>query len=273
MLKSGGLLTFAQLFWTISCRFAYYMLIRLAGKLSMAKYAAPPTALQAARARYDGRERSRAPRSLRPLTEGERRRVDGLLSELPYYGSAHRILVGDGLGERGRKLVLGVAPAESRMHAASFLRHSHIVIDRGLLRRRSELARILYHEIFHFVWARLGNPLRLSYEQLLRQEWSQGARGELGWSAESRKLALARQESSHRKTAASLRRGFRNKPWRGSSGRRLWLDYVCESFCDSAAWFCLSVGHEHREWTLRPRFCDRRRRWLQAADVLPRLQL
>ena len=239
----------------------------------MAKHAALPTALHATRVRHDRRERSRALRSLRPLTKGERRRVDGLLSELPYYRPRHRILVGDGLGERGRKLVLGVAPAESQMHAASFLRHSHIVIDRSLLGRRSELARILYHEIFHFVWARLGNPLRLSYEQLLRQEWSQGARGELGWSAESRKLEFVQQRRSHRKADAGLRRGRRHKPWRSSAGRRLWLDYVCESFCDSAAWFCLPGGREHREWTLRPRFCDRRRRWLQAADVLPRLQL
>ena len=112
---------------------------------------------------------------------------------------------------------------------------------------------ILYHEIFHFVWARLGNPLRQSYEELLRREWDEGARGEMGWSAEARKLAL---------TPARVRR--RTRQWSG---------YVCESFCDSAAWFCLPGRHTHEEWTLKPRFRRRRRRWFLAADVLPRLHL
>lgn len=243
----------------------------------MGKYAALPVrplhpGYRTARGRQSPLRLSRPRARLRPLTEHERRHVHGLLSKLPYYRPAHRILVGEGLGERGRRLVLGVEPADSQMHAASFLRRGHIVIDRGLLEKRRELARILYHEIFHFLWARLGNPLRLSYEQLLRQEWSQGARGELGWSAESRKLALFQRGSGQRRSGASMGRS-RSRPWRGSSARRLWPDYVCESFCDSGAWLCLPGSREHGEWTLKPRFRDHRRLWFQAADVLPRLQL
>ena len=177
---------------------------------------------------------------LRHLTPSERRRVNHWLDRLPYYRSRLRIVVGNGLDRRG-------------MHAASFLPQRHIVLDEDLVTKHRELARILYHEIFHFVWARLGNPLRQSYEDLLVREWSEGARGELGWSAEQRKVALAGDEVRRRS--------------------RQWSDYVCESFCDSAAWFCLERRREHLEWTLKPRFRQRRRRWFLASDVLPRLQL
>ncbi len=150
--------------------------------------------------------------------------------------------------------MVGEAGDDSMMHAASFVPRRRIVIDRALLGRPRELARILYHEVFHFVWARLGNPLRQSYERILRREWIQGARGDLGWSAELRKLDLDGRS-----------------PW--NRERRRWADYVCESFCDSAAWFCLGARGSHPEWTLKPRFRRQRRRWFQAADVLPRLQL
>ncbi len=189
-------------------------------------------------------------KGLRPLTAAERARVNSWLARLPYYRPRLRILVGEGLAERRRRLLLGAR--ESSMHAASFVPRRHIVLDRDLLRRR-DLARILYHEVFHFVWARLGNPLRLSYEAMIRREWAEGARGELGWSAESRKRSLAPAEVRRRS--------------------RRWADYACESFCDSAAWLCLGARRRHQEWTLKPRFRERRRRWFLAADVLPRLQL
>ncbi len=63
-------------------------------------------------------------------------------------------------------------------------------------RQPRELARILVHELFHFAWVRLGNPARRSYEALVREEWKRRARGELGWSAESRKRALSKGSSS-----------------------------------------------------------------------------
>src|SRR5713226_3326833 len=190
--------------------------------------------------------------AIRPLTAVERRQVDALLARLPYLRPRLRILTGRGLAEKRRKLLVGVDEEDSGMHAAAFVVRRHIVIDEALFRRR-DLARILYHEIFHFVWARLGNPLRLSYEHLLESEWKEGARGELGWSAEQRKLALAPTDVRRR--------------------TRQWADYICESFCDSAAWFCLGARRNHPEWTLKQRFRSRRRRWFQAADVLPRLRL
>src|SRR5262245_58153311 len=191
-------------------------------------------------------------RAPRPLTPDERKQVDALLARLPYLRAKLRILAGRGLAERRRQLLVGVAEEDSGMHAAAFLDRRCIVIDEKLFGRR-DLARILYHEIFHFVWARLGNPLRLSYEHLLRREWQEGARGELGWPAEQRKLPLRTADVRQR--------------------TRQWADYVCESFCDSAAWFCLGARRAHPEWTLKPRFRARRRRWFQAADVMPRLRL
>ena len=161
------------------------------------------------------------------------------MRRLPYYRPRLRISAGQGLEERG-------------LHAAAFVPRRHIVVAGGLLARSAELRRILYHEIFHFVWTRLGNPLRLSYEEVLRRERCEGARGELGWSAEQGKSALS---------AADVR---------GRSRR--WREYVCESFCDSAAWFCLDGRPHHEEWTLRPRFRRRRRHWFSTSDVLPRLQ-
>ena len=206
------------------------------------------------RVRHAARQRRpTTPRGPRPLTPAESARVDAWLERLPYYRPLLRILVGEGLGEKRRRLMVGMTGDESRMHAASFLPRWKIVIDQALLRRPRELARILYHEVFHFVWARLGNPLRQSYEEMLRREWAEGAKGELGWSAEMRKLALG---------GGHVRRRSRK-----------WSEYVCESFCDSAAWFCLGAKGSHREWTLKPRFRRRRSLWLSAADILPRLHL
>ncbi len=177
----------------------------------------------------------------RSLRLAERRLVERQLGRLPYFRSRLRISAARDLDRRG-------------LHAASFLPQRRVVVDPALLSKPRELARILYHEVFHFVWARLGNPLRQSYEEVLGQEWVEGARGELGWPSEQRKRAL---------------RGGRSRRPAG----RPWREYVCESFCDSAAWFCLGGRPEHEEWTLKPRFRRRRQRWFLAADLLPRLRL
>src|SRR3977135_1471856 len=83
------------------------------------------------------------------------------------------------------------------VHAASHLRKREIVVDRSLNGQRKEFERILIHELFHFVWARLGNPARASYSELIDREQSRRARGELGWSAELAKQA-ARRGTRHR---------------------------------------------------------------------------
>jgi hypothetical protein len=98
---------------------------------------------------------------------------------------------------------------------------------------RAEFPRIFVHELFHFVWLRAGNPNRFAWEALMRRELDAGAGGELGWSAEWRKQAMAARD--HR------------------SRSRRWRDYCCESFCDTAAWL-YSGAARHPEFTLAARF-------------------
>jgi hypothetical protein len=125
------------------------------------------------------------------------------------------------------------------VHAAAFLRDRRMVFDCG----RGEFPRIFVHELFHFVWLRLGNPLRHTWEDCLAAELRAGARGELGWSAEWRKRELEAGEIAAR-------------------GRR-WREYCCEGFCDTAAWFYGGAGR-HPEFTLRKRWRKRRAAWFKA---------
>jgi hypothetical protein len=119
------------------------------------------------------------------------------------------------------------------VYAGTFIRQRRIVLDLELAGRPKELARILTHELFHFAWARMGNGRRQSYEDLLEREWKKRARGELGWSAESRK-------------------SMPDDPG--------WRDYACESFCDTAAWMYSGLTR-HREFTLAERHRKRRAEW------------
>ncbi len=115
-----------------------------------------------------------------------------------------------------------------------------ILLDAALFARRGEFERILIHELFHFVWVRLGNQKRIDWEQILAREVRTHVAGELGWSAEWRKQVLTR---------ADVR--LRTPRWRR---------YACESFCDTAAWMFAGL-RAHDEFTLpaAPRF--RRRQW------------
>ena len=122
------------------------------------------------------------------------------------------------------------------VHAGTFVREHRMAFDCS----RAEFPRIFVHEMFHFIWARLGNPARRSYERLVRGEWRARARGELGWSAEWRKRALAAGDVQRR-------------------GRR-WREYCCESFCDTAAWL-YSGATRHDEFTLAGGWRARRRAW------------
>ncbi len=134
----------------------------------------------------------------------------------------------------------GLLDDRGAVHAGAFLRERRIAFDAALAGDPREFARIFVHELFHFVWLRLGNRRRWSYEALLRDEVLGRARGELGWSAEWRKRALQQAD-------ADLR-------------TRRWREYVCESFCDTAAWIFSGV-RAHDEYTLAHRFRERRRRW------------
>ncbi len=56
-------------------------------------------------------------------------------------------------------------------HAATWIRRRVIVLDKNLKTASPEKARVMVHELFHFVWVRLGNPRRKEWELLLRAEW------------------------------------------------------------------------------------------------------
>lgn len=127
------------------------------------------------------------------------------------------------------------------VHAASFLNKRLIVLEGGLRCNPNECRRILIHELFHFLWRRLGNRQRWEFEAILDAEHREGARGELGWSAEWRKLALQAEDRSSR--------------------NRRWREYVAESFCDTAAYYFR--WESHAEHTLRQRFCRRREKWFE----------
>jgi hypothetical protein len=152
---------------------------------------------------------------------------------------------------RQGKLQSGEGPG-SAVHAGAFLRKREVVLDAALLASPRDLARILIHEIFHFVWLRLGNRDRRSFENLLREEILRGAKGELGWSAERRKLALRPPDLEER--------------------TRRWREYVCESFCDTAAWLFGGL-RRHAEFTLSTGRRRRRRAWFCHAEGLKRISV
>ena len=174
---------------------------------------------------------SRSPAGLAPL-----------LRRLPaFHGRTIRIEFLPAVTSCNRRLESGTGRGVE-VHAASFLRRRRIVLDAALLSRPRELERILVHELFHFVWLRAGNPARRSFERVIEAEIQRRARGELGWSAERRKVALDPGDSQRR-----------TRPWR---------EYACESFCDTAAWMFTRAGM-HDEFTLAARYRNRRRCWMR----------
>jgi hypothetical protein len=114
-------------------------------------------------------------------------------------------------------------------HAATFIRKREIIFDPELKKKPRRHTRILLHEYFHFAWVRLGNPRRAAWQALLKSEWQTGARGEAGWSAEWRKQKLSPRDVAGR--------------------TRLWCEYCCESFCDTAA-FVFAPNPDRSEVTL-----------------------
>ncbi len=126
------------------------------------------------------------------------------------------------------------------------------MLDTALLASPSELLRILTHEVYHFVWLRLGNPARASYECLVAAEIRRGARGELGWSSEERKRELTPHD------------------WEARTRR--WRQYICESFCDTASWL-VGGARRHPEFTLAHCWRLRRRAWFCHAEALKRISV
>lgn len=135
------------------------------------------------------------------------------------------------------KLLFG-AGIGTPVHAAAFIRKRAVVLEADLFSEADRLRSVLIHEIFHFVWARLGNRQRRAFADLLRNEMQGRARGEVGESSGVKKQSLQKRVSL------------------GPSSR-LWRDYVCESFCDSAAaFFSGETANEH--FTLAERWAKRR---------------
>jgi hypothetical protein len=130
------------------------------------------------------------------------------------------------------KLLSGCDQPGTPVHAASFIRRREIVLETQLLARPRQLKLILIHEIFHFVWPRLGNKGRAEFTALITAELAAGARGELGESAAAAKTHSLKH-------------------------------YVCESFCDTAAWLYSGVSNSP-EFTLAARWQKKRRIWFQS---------
>jgi hypothetical protein len=120
------------------------------------------------------------------------------------------------------------------VYAATFVRKRHIVLETELLSRPRMLRLIVVHEIFHFVWVRLGNELRREFADLLARESRRRARGALGESSSARKSSC------------------------------LSSDYVCESFCDTAAWLYSGVKRDPA-FTLAKRWRRLRLAWFHTA--------
>jgi len=126
--------------------------------------------------------------------------------------------------------------------AATDIRRRVILLDQEVLRSTGDFERILFHEIFHFAWTRCSNATRLAWEDTLALELRSRVRGELGWSSEWRKVKLTRGDRSRRSSR--------------------WRRYVCESFCDSAAWLFAGL-RRHDEFTLPAVWRRSRRAWFR----------
>ena len=216
------------------------------------------------------------------MTREERRALEFWIRRLPAGFAARlprlKLAVADQLGSaRASVFINEVSPENNsshpnHLHAASFIRQRYVVLRRELFRRRVELGRILYHELGHFLWPRLGNPLRQSYDALLRQEFRDGTRGELGYSAELRKGKLRERIGSGKANPSRDRkRAVREGSRRPVS---LWREYVCESFCDTAAYVLLGLERrvKHSEYTLSRAARACRCRWVaEVCDLPPRV--
>lgn len=176
----------------------------------------------------------------RELFAGAGEALKRLAAALPRLrGEPVRVEWGRGLRAHKSRLEAGPGPGQP-VHAASYPRQRRLVLDSALRRQPAERARIFVHEVFHFVWVRLGNPSRRAWEALLEAEIAAGVPGELGWSAEWRKDAL--------------------RPGDRRNRTRRWREYACESFCDTAAWLWAGL-ERHEEFTLPRKERSARRRW------------
>lgn len=140
------------------------------------------------------------------------------------------------------KLLSGRCEKGHAVYAASFLPERQIVLERRLLAQVDELRLILTHELFHFVWRRLGNRNRAGFDSLIQTEWGSRARGALGESS-----SVAREQTmGEDPVVRSLR----------------WKNFVSESFCDTAAWLYAGVT-KSEHFRLAQKWRQVRARWFK----------
>ena len=166
-------------------------------------------------------------------------------------GSPIRISTLPELTALGGRLLSQMPNRGKAVHAATFIRTRRIVLESRLLDYPRLFRHILIHELFHFVWTRLGNAKRAEFAGLLEREWKARAKGELGESAELKKSAAATERDG------SMPRG------------RVWRDYVCESFCDTAA-YIYSQRRKRYSNGLGSRWTALRSRWFEVTFYVPR---
>ena len=163
--------------------------------------------------------------------------LEPTLNGMPtFHGDSIRVLFRPRLTMFRRRLRSG-EDCGTPVHAGSDLRLRTMTLESELIEHPGELRRIFVHEAFHFAWYRFGNPRRRAWEALLESEIVDRRSGELGWSSETRKKSLDATDHGNR--------------------TRRWREYVCESFCDTAAWMYSGLA-SHEEFTL-PRAQRRRR--------------
>jgi hypothetical protein len=193
----------------------------------------------------------RGPIMLSPkLTPAQRRALLRWIRSLPAALQSRlpqlKITAADGLYSVRRVVFIGESPLpledaqRDYTHAVSFIPERYVVLNADLFRRRIELGRILYHELCHFIWPRLGNPKRRRFEAHIAGELRDGVRGELGYSSEYRKENIKVATGRRHSTAANRKRK---------------LEYVCESFCDTGSFVLLGRKRrkQHSEYSLSRR--------------------
>ena len=184
------------------------------------------------------------------ISSGTRKLILQTLEELPCLnGSDISLAIKPRLTAYRGELRSGLLQAGTPVHAAAFIRRREMILEKALVRNPGMFRLILVHELFHFVWARLGNLSRASFADLVSAELRMGATGELGESADVKKTALRLKDQ-------------------GLAGR-LGRDYVCESFCDTAAWL-YSRTELPSEFRLAKRWRELRRLWFTATFNQPR---
>jgi hypothetical protein len=167
-----------------------------------------------------------------------RRWAASVLDDLPpLLGAPLRVDLRPSLTASGGRLLSNETHRGRAVFAASFIRKREIVLEEELVADHKILRGILLHELFHFAWVAAGNDVRRNYAALLSEEISGGARAELGESSEVSKSKLAGANDAQ------------------------WKHYVCESFCDTAAWYFSGAGD--RPARLARRWRSRRAGWFR----------